>query len=205
MFRTIGYTVVLVLAMSAPGVHAQTSKKQGKPAPATQPAASGVAGIGKGDSEFGVFGNYTNFDDTDFQLLIVGVSLGKYLSDSFQLRISPAITYLDGGGISSFTLAPVISGEFQFRGASRSNPVVPFVGGGIGISIGYSDFGASDSVDFSLGIGPTGGLKYFLSERNSLELAMTYLFGIGTSCGDVDCLDTQTNTLQQTLRFNFYY
>lgn len=207
MIKIIGCTAVLALALSATPSHAAPPAAKSKPAAAAPVAkVAGPGSIGKGDTEFGVFGNYTTFDDVDSDQLTIGVTIGKFLSDTFELRIAPTISYISAGATSGLIIAPVISGEFLFRNASRSSPVVPFVGGGIGIDIGYFDSGAAgDFFNVGLSIGPTGGVKYFVTERASLEFALTYLFGIGTSCGDVDCFDTETNTLKQALRFNFYY
>lgn len=215
MFKAIGYTVVLALALSASGVHAQAGKKQSKPtAPATQPATpKGVAGIGKGDTEFGVFGNYTTFDDQDSDSLLIGASVGKFLSDSLQFRITPVIIYSEttipgpsGGTSTNFTFSPFFSVEKLFRGATNGNPVVPFVGGGIGITLGYTDNpGPSYASTIGLLIGPTGGVKYFLSERASLELALSYQIGTVYISTETASSNGDIEIIRQDIRFNFYF
>lgn len=173
------------------------------PAPATTTAASS-AGIGTGDTEIGVFGNFTSFDDTDITLMILGGSYGQFLSDSLEMRISPALVLIDGGdAFSSVGISTVVSGEYLFR--SGGNPLVPFIGAGIGLDVTSVDASGFTSTNVTLNLGPTFGAKYFLSERYSLELAMSYLIGIGTSCGTDTCEDLESDTLQTTFRFNFYY
>lgn len=192
-----------MLVLAAPAVTAA----QKKPAPAAMPA-SNIESIGKGDMEFGIFANYSTQDDVDSDFFLLGASVGRFLTDSLEIKITPVVSVLTAsGGFFNFNISPFVSLEKLFRGAGNRNPVVPFVGGGIGFTVGYSDCDACLDITTSYGffVAPVGGVKIFLSERASLELALSYQIGIlETDTGSVSS-SADTETLQQTIRFNFYY
>lgn len=194
-----------LLVLSAPAAAAPKKKAVTASAPVVAPA-SGIESIGKGDTEFGVFANYTTFDDVDSDSFLIGASVGKFLSDSLALRVTPIFIFTDGGGSSSYTFSPFVSVEKLFRGAGNRNPVVPFVGGGIGITLGYTDSpGTSYSSTIGIFVAPTGGVKYFLSERASVEYALSYQIGTVYISTELDSFSGDIQTLQQNVRFNFYY
>lgn len=155
--------------------------------------------------EFGAFANYTTYDDVDSDFFLLGASVGRFLTDSLELKITPIISYTKGNGNSSFNFSPFFSLEKLFRGANNSNPVVPYVGGGIGLSVGYSDSATTSSSTVGIFVAPTGGVKFFLSDRASLELALSYQVGILDSSSDPETFGLRTETLLQTVRVNFYY
>ena len=161
------------------------------------------APVGKGDTEFGFSFLFSNYDEQGTNQVQLTASVGKFISDRAELSIEPTITYFDSAGSTSFTLAPFVAFKYLFRGANLSNPVVPYVGAGIGIDI-TSTSGARSSTDFGLFVAPVAGLKYFVSERVSLEYALSYNFGILESF-DVDCFSGTIQGLNNLLLFNIYY
>lgn len=200
-FSLIVTLATVMLALAPPPAAAQK-----KTTASTAPSA-GIESIGKGDSEFGIFANYTTYDDTDTNFFLLGASFGQFLSDTLELKVTPTISLTEGGGSTSFNFSPFFSLEKLFRGAGNRNPVVPYIGGGIGLSFGYSDCNTCTDITTMYGafIAPVGGVKFFLSERASLELALSYQVGfIEISTGSFSA-SADTETLQQNLRFNFYY
>lgn len=194
----------LALALAAPQALAQTKKK---PAPVAQAPASS-AGIGEGDTEINFFGSLQDHD-AGITSLVLGVGFGKYVSDNLQLKITQTLIFADadvaGTSASAFIYSPYVSGEYQIR-PNPSSPFVGFVGGGLGMQVGTIDAGGSDFFLYSLYLAPTGGVKYFLNERTSLTYTLTYQFPLVEEfCDDIDCYDSETTTLSNTLGFSIYY
>lgn len=186
----------LALALASTGALAQ-KKPAPKPVSAPTPAPSSSGGIGQGDMELGFFGNVR--DDGTTTLFLLGGSVGSYLSDSLEMRVTASLAFVDAGGISTTIFAPFVTAEYQFNTRSA---VVPYVGGGLGVFI----LGNDDIFMYDLFLTPTGGVKYFLNERTSLEWALSYQFPIvGGACDDIDCYDAEITTLQNTFRINIYY
>jgi len=186
----------LALALASTGALAQkkgAAKQVAKPAPAT----SSSAGIGQGDMELGFFGNVR--DDGTITLILLGGSVGSYLTDNLEARVTGTLAFADAGGLSTTIFSPFVTAEYQFNTRSA---VVPYVGGGLGFFI----LGNDDIFMYDLFLTPTGGVKYFLNERTSLEYALSYQFPLfGGACDDVDCYDAEISTLQNTFRINIYY
>jgi hypothetical protein len=199
MLKSLNVSVIagLALALASTGALAQkkpAAKPAAKPAPA---ASSSSGGVGQGDMEIGFFGNLR--DDGATTLFLVGGSVGRYLTDSLEARVTASLAFVDAGGISSTILSPFVTAEYQFN---TGGPVVPYVGGGLGFFM----LGNDDIFQFSLFVTPTGGVKYFLNERTSLEYALSYQYPLyGETCTDVDCFDADITTLQNTFRINLYY
>lgn len=193
--------VAALALLAGSGLAEAKEPKSGKPAP-----SAAKTGVGEGDTEFGVFANYTTFDDIDSDTLLLGASIGRFLSDSLELRVTPVISFTDSSGLSMFNLSPYVTVEYLFRNAS---PVWPYVGGGIGINVGFGSGTGVDIFDFSVFGTPVAGLKFFVSERMALEYALGFQVGVGTSCVDTattsDCYDSTTEAINNTLRFNIYY
>ena len=180
----------LALALISTGAPAQSKKAAPMP-------ASTSSGVGQGDMELGFFGDLR--DDGTSTSLIIGASVGRYLSDNLELRVTPTISFIDSDGVSTTVLQPYVSAEYQFNTRSA---VVPYVGGGLGFFM----LGNDDFFMFSLFVTPTGGVKYFLNERTSVEYALSYQFPlVGEACNDIDCFDADVTTLQNTFRINIYY
>ena len=184
----------LALALASTGALAQSKKG----APASAPAPSSYSGgIGKGDTEFGFFGNLR--DDGASTSLTIGAAVGFYLSDALELRVTPTLSFVDAGGLSTTIFSPYVSAEYQFN---TRTAWVPYVGGGLGLFI----LGNDDFFMISLFATPTGGVKYFLNERTSLEYALSYQFPLyGEACDDFDCYDADISSLQNNFRINIYY
>ncbi len=204
------FSYLMTLAAVMLALAAAPAAAQQKTTPGVTPVkapASGIESIGKGDMEFGIFANFTTYDDADSNFFLLGASIGRFMTDSLEMKVTPVIALTEGGGSTSFTFAPFFSLEKLFRGASNRNPVVPYIGGGIGLTVGFSDCNTCTDITTILGafIAPVGGVKIFLSERASLELALSYQFGfIEMSSGSFSS-SADTETLQQNIRFNFYY
>lgn len=200
MFKTLNVSVIagLALALAATGALAQTKKSAPKQtsAPASS-ASSSSGGIGKGDTEFGFFGDLR--DDGSSTALTIGAAVGFYLKDNLELRVTPTVSFIDAGGISTFIFAPYVSAEYQLNTGSAW---VPYVGGGLGIFLLAND----DISMYSIFATPTGGVKYFMNERTSLEYALSYQFPlVGEYCDTFDCYDADITSLQQNFRINIYY
>lgn len=199
----------LALALAAPAVHAQARKKPAPPAATKAPAAAapapaGSGGIGAGDTELNFFGSLS---DSDFggTTILLGFGLGKFVSDNLETKIVQSMTVIDADALSLFNYSPYVSMEYQIR----PNPAAPFVayaGGGLGLGLSTIDAGGSDFFTYSLYVTPVGGFKYFLNERTSLTYSLSYQFPLVEQiCGDTDCFDSETTTLQNTLGFSIYY
>jgi len=207
MFRPLSSLTIagLVLALAAPGVHAQARKKTAPP-PAAAPAPAPVesAGIGSGDTEVNLFGNLS---DSDFggTTLLLGVGIGKFVTDNLELKLVQTMFFLDSDAASIFSYSPYVSAEYQIR-PNLGTPLVGYVGGGLGLGLTSADFAGSTFFTYSLYVTPVAGLKYFLSERTSLTYSLSYQFPLVEEiCGDIDCFDSETTTLQNTLGFSIYY
>lgn len=186
--------------LAAPVAHS-AEKAKTKPVAAPSPATS-AKGIGKGDMEFGVFANYSTYDDQDSDTLLIGASVGRYMTDALEFRITPVIVWNDSAGTSTFLFTPQFSLEYQFRNAG---PVVPYVGGGIGLILGYTDTPGDYVSTLGLFLAPVGGVKFFVTERTSIEYALSYQFGstyVSTTFTDAS---GDSQTLQQNVRFNIYF
>jgi hypothetical protein len=200
MLKSLNVSVIagLALALASTGALAQTKKK---PAPAAAPApvATPAGGsVGAGDTELSFFGNI--HDEGQITLFTLGVGIGNYVSDDLQLRLTQVMSYADAFGTSTFIYSPYGSAEYQIR--QPGSPFVPYVGGGVGMFMLAND----DFFMYSLFLTPVAGVKYFLNERTSVEYALSYQFPLfGESCGDIDCVDADITTLQNSLRFNIYY
>jgi hypothetical protein len=194
----------LALALVANGALAQSGAKKPAAAPASKPAAAAPAssdGVGAGDKEVGFFGSFSDNDDTGTSLS-VGVSIGRYWTDTLQWRVTQFFNLSeDPTGAQTVIYAPYGSLEFQFPGMADGK-LVPYAGGGIGMFLL-----TTEATDFySLFLTPTGGLKYFLSERTSVEYALSYQIPIsGEACTGGFCGDVDITTLQNSLRFNVYF
>lgn len=197
MLKSLNVSVIagLALALASTGALAQARKTTPKPEPAPAPSSSG--GIGKGDTEFGFFGNLR--DDGTSTTFLLGATVGQYLSDSLEMRVTGALAFIDAGGLSTTLFAPFVTAEYQFN---TRTAWVPYVGGGLGIFL----LGNDNFFIYSLFATPTGGVKYFLNERTSLEYALSYQFPLfGAACDDIDCYDAEISTLQNSFRINIYY
>ncbi len=187
----------LALALTSTGALAQVKAKKTTSKPAATPASSSSSGVGQGDMEIGFFGDLR--DDGVSTTFLVGGSVGRYMSDSLEGRVTASLSFIDAGGVSTTVFAPFFSAEYQFNTRSQW---VPYVGGGAGFFM----LGNDDFFMFSLFATPTGGVKYFLNERTSLEYALSYQYPLyGEVCDDIDCYDADITTLQQTFRINIYY
>jgi hypothetical protein len=202
MKTTIVYIVAgLTLACTS---LAADARARTRPEPTHSPSEA-RHGIGKGDTELGLFLNASNFDDQDTTSIFIGASVGRFLSDSLELRVVPGITYVDVGGAANatvFSFSPYVSAEFNF---GLGNPVVPYVGAGIGINLTSISATGYDAFQYGLFLTPVGGVKVFLSERVSLEYALSLQASIMEQCDDYDCYGGDGTALQNTLRFNIYY
>jgi hypothetical protein len=192
----------IALALACNGAAAQAKPKP-KPAPAPAPAAAS-ADTDAGVSEVNFFGNLS---DSDLgTTLIAGVGFGKFLSESLELKVTQQMIYFDGGGFTFFNYSPYVSAEYQIKPAQ--SPVVFFVGGGLGLSLGSIESGSlgGDFFTYSLFVTPVGGLKYFVDERTALTWTMSYQFPLVEEiCGDVDCIDSETTTLSNVFGVSIYY
>ena len=199
---------------------------EAKPKKEAPKASAAKTGIGKGDTEFGALLNLTNMEDADLNTLTVGVVFGKFMTDHLELRITPVVSYLsmEGAGMElwNFNLSPYVTLEYQIPTGA---PVVPYFGGGIGITVGFGETNSSsggstfESDSYTLGafVTPVAGLKFFVSERTALELAVSYQVGASDTCTDTyvdtgsfstfssDCSTNDTETLRQDIRFTMYY
>lgn len=173
----------------------------------TEKLNKGVNGIGKGDTEFGFSLLYDNYEDSDTNELFLTASVGQFISDRSEIIIQPQIIYVDSGGSTTFGILPFFGYKYMFRGASLGNPVVPYVGAGIGIDLYSIDTGGPTGSIFQYGINvaPIAGLKAFVTERASLEYQASYRVGIAESCDDYDCYSQTTNGFNNLLLFNIYY
>lgn len=206
-------SVVLILALVLAAPVASAARKQ---APAPTPVEKALKGgasksesgpVGKGDTEFGFGFDYVNYEDQDTNQVTLTASVGKLVSDRLEISIDPTITWLDSGGFSSFSLIPFVGVKYLIRGANLRNPVVPYVGAGIGIDLTSSDSGGAGGSTFTYGlfVAPVAGLKAFVSERTSLEYAVQYNVGVIESCDSYDCFSGSLLGLNNVLRFNIYY
>jgi hypothetical protein len=199
MFKSFSVSVIagLALALASTGALAQKKQPAAKPAAMPSPAPSSSGGIGKGDMELGFFGDFR--DDGVSTTFLVGGSVGRYLSDSLEMRVTAALGFIDAAGVSTTIFSPYVAAEYQFN---TRTAWVPYVGGGLGFYM----LGNDDIFVYSLFVTPTGGVKYFLNERTSVEYALSYQFPlVGEACTDIDCFDADVTTLQNTFRINIYY
>jgi hypothetical protein len=194
-----------MLALAAPGASAQAKAKKPAPAPApvAEPAPSS-SGVGAGNTELNFFGQLSD-QDAFGTLITLGVGFGTYMSDDLQMKVTQTMTVLDADSVSVFSYAPYVSLEYQIR-PDPSSPLVLYVGGGGGLNLTTIDAGGFDFFVYSLFLTPVAGAKYFLDERMSLTYSLSYQFPIvGETCGDIDCFDSDTTTLQNFLGFSVYY
>lgn len=185
------------LALASPGADAQT------PAKAPAPAASS-AGIGEGDTEFNFFGSLSDHEAFGTSV-VLGVGIGRFVSNDLQLKLTQSLIFLDGAGLSVIGYSPYVSAEFQIR-PQPAGPFVLYVGGGVGLNLLSVDSAGFDSFTYSLYLTPVGGFKYFLSERMSLTYSLSYQFPlVEETCTSFTCFDSDTTTLQNFLGFSIYY
>jgi len=213
MFRPFSSLTIagLILALAAPGAYAQAkgpAKKKAAPPPAAAPVpapvSSGSGGIGAGDTEVNLFGNLSDHDALGTSV-ILGVGLGKFVTDNLELKLVQTMFVFDSDAASLFSYSPYVSAEYQIR-PSPGTPLVAYVGGGLGMSLITLDTSGYDLFTYSLYLTPVGGFKYFLSERTSLTYALSYQFPLlEEACDAYDCYDSETKTLQNTLGFSIYY
>jgi hypothetical protein len=202
--QCLAAAAALALLAGSGLAHAQARKANPPAAPA--PAAA-KKGIGEGDTELGFFANYTTFDDIDSDSFLLGAVFGTFLSDSVQLRVTPVISFTDAAGLSMFNLSPYVTVEKLF---AMGSPVVPYVGGGLGLNVGFGSGQGTDIVNIGLFLTPVAGLKFFVSERMALEYALSLQGGFLYNCvssdsGYSECNMGESTGLNNTLRFNIYY
>lgn len=205
MFKPLSILTLagLALALASPGAFAQTRSGTKKPVPVSAASESSGA-VGKGDTELNFFGSLSDSELIGTSLLL-GLGFGKYVSNNLELKVTQALVFFDATAVSAFIYVPQVSAEFQFR-PNPGSPFVAFAGGGVGLSLGYIDTGLGDFFTYSLFLTPVGGFKYFLNERASLTYSLSYQFPLlEQTCGDIDCVDSETTTLQNTLGFSIYY
>lgn len=191
----------IALALAAPGASAQAKAKQPAPAPAAEPSSGA---IGAGDTELNFFGQISDQDALG-TLITLGLGYGTYTSDNMQLKLTQTITMVDADALSLFSYAPYVSAEYQIQ-PQPGSPFVLYVGGGAGLNLTTIDAGGFDFFTYSLFLTPVAGAKYFLEENMSLTYSLSYQFPIlGETCGDIDCFDSDTTTLQNFLGFSIYY
>lgn len=175
-------------------------------APAKSAPSSAKHGIGKGDTEIGFFFNYTNLEASSTNSFTLGAVFGQFLRDTVELRITPVINYTDSAGLSSFFFLPRVTVEKLFP---NSSPVVPYVGGGIGFTLGVSSGTGFDQTDLGVFVTPVAGLKFFVSERMALEYALSLQYGVDYQCidsgGFSSCNTGDKSSVDNTLRFDLYF
>ena len=180
------------------------------PPPKTTSTASAPSsakhGVGKGDTELGFFANYTNLEASSSNIFTLGAVFGKFLRDTVELRVTPVITYADAGGSTNFFFLPRVTVEKLFP---NSSPVVPYVGAGIGLTIGIGSGTGFNQTDLGAFVTPVGGLKFFVSERMALEYALSLQFGFDYQCVDSggfsSCNTGDKTSVDNTLRFDLYF
>lgn len=188
------------LMLAAPGAFAQ-GKAPAK-APAAAPASS--SGIGEGDTELNFFGSLSDHDAFGTTILL-GAGVGKFVSDDLELKLTQTLIIVDADTTSVFGYSPYVSAEYQIK-PQPGSPFVVYVGGGAGLNLLTVDAGGTDFFTYSLFLTPVGGFKYFLNERMSLTYSLSYQFPLlEETCGTLDCFDSETTTLQNTLGFSIYY
>lgn len=188
------------LMLAAPGAFAQ-GKAPAK-APAAAPASS--SGIGEGDTELNFFGSLSDHDALGTTILL-GVGVGKFVSDDLELKLTQTLIIVDADTTSIFGYSPYVSAEYQIK-PQPGSPFVVYVGGGAGLNLLTVDAGGTDVFTYSLFLTPVGGFKYFLNERMSLTYSLSYQFPLlEETCDTFDCYDSETTTLQNTLGFSIYY
>ena len=215
----VAASLALLISAGSAEARARAKKKDAKPVaestsksaakPAAGKASEAKHGVGKGDSEFGILFDYTHFD-SNFDNVTLGAVFGKYLRDTVELRITPVINYSSidtgGGRFNNFSFLPYVTVEKLFPNAS---PVVPYVGGGIGLTVGYGTGGGIDTTDLGLFVTPVGGLKFFVSERMALEYALSFRVGFDYRCVDSggysSCNTGDMTGFRNDLRFNVYF
>lgn len=173
-------------------------------------ASTAKHGIGKGDKELGFFANFTNTEgsagSSSTNSFLLGAVFGTYLRDTLELRITPVISVIDAGALTNYGFFPYVTLEKQFPNGS---PVVPYVGGGIGLTLGYGSGGGITTSDLGLFVTPVGGLKFFVSERMSLEYALGFQYGFDYNCYDAggfsSCNSGTKTAINNNLRFNIYF
>ena len=198
--------LTLCLAFASPAAVARAKQPPPATAKSTSSPSAAKRGIGKGDKELGFFLTYDNYNDTQTNLLTLGVVFGTYLRDTLELRVTPVVLYVDSGGFSLFGFNPYVTLEKQFPNGSA---VVPYVGGGIGFTIDFGSGGGTTISDLGIFVTPTAGLKFFMGERMSLEYGLGYQYGTDYQCVDAagfsTCNSGTKSTLKNDLRFNVYF
>lgn len=209
MFKPFSILAIagVALALAAPGAYAQAKAPAKKPAPVPAPAAAPASsgGVGEGDTELNFFGSLSDDDATASTTILLGVGLGKYITDDLQLKLTQTLIVVDSDAASIFGYSPYVSAEYQVR-PQPGSPLVVYFGGGAGLNLLTIDAGGFDTFTYSLYLTPVGGLKYFLNERMSLTYSLSYQFPLlEETCDTFDCYDSETTTLQNFLGFSIYY
>lgn len=208
MFKPFSILAIagVALALAAPGAYAQAKAPAKKSAPTLAPAAAPASGgIGEGDTELNFFGSLSDDDATASTTILLGVGLGKYITDDLELKLTQTLIVVDSDTASIFGYSPYVSAEYQIR-PQPGSPLVVYVGGGAGLNLLTVDAGGTDLFTYSLYLTPVGGFKYFLNERMSLTYSLSYQFPLlEETCGTLDCFDSETTTLQNFLGFSIYY
>lgn len=128
-------------------------------------SAPALAGVGQGDFELGINVSVTKQEITiadtttksDFGN--IGAGFGYFIDDMIELKGAVSMTVTDAGNFGVFSPGA----DFVFMGKEK---VAPFVGLAYGLAFGDSTGVDSDFIDLH------GGVKFFISERASLELRL---------------------------------
>jgi opacity protein-like surface antigen len=155
-------------------------------------AGSSYAGTEAGMMELGLQGSYTQtkIDNEDFKFYLGFFNFGYFVTP----QIEVGALGLFGGNINGETQR-IYAGSADLRynfSYNKAQTVVPYLGIQAGIA-GTAD-GTSES---AFAYGAVGGLKFFVTERTSLNAGLSY---VRTKISDKD-IDTFTGTVGLSFYF----
>lgn len=155
-------------------------------------AATSYAGTEKGMMELGIQGSYnqTKIDNEDFKFYLAMFNFGYF----FTPQIEVGVLGLVGGNINGESNR-IYAGSADLRynfSFDKAQTVVPYLGVQAGIA-GTSN-GTSES---AFAYGGLGGIKFFVSEKTSLNLGLSFV--------RTKIRSTDIDTLTGTIGLSFYF
>ncbi len=155
-------------------------------------AGISYAGTEAGMMELGVMGSYiqTKIDNEDFKFYLGFFNFGYFLTPQLQI----GALGMFGGNINGETnRIYAASADFRYNFSyNKAQTTVPYLGIQAGIS-GIAD-GSNES---AFAYGAMGGVKFFVTERASLNLGLNW---VRSKIGDNDI-----DTLMGTVGLSFYF
>jgi hypothetical protein len=142
-------------------------------------AAPAYAGVQAGDTEIGVFASIQSDNENDSSTITMSGNIGRFFTDNLEVKggfTMSAASDADSNGFASMDFGG--GADLALGGATQK--FVPYVGGLLNLTVESLTTPSYDASGVGLTLDLHAGMKFFMTERSSLDLQLRQVSGTVT-------------------------